>query len=196
MNAHRGLVDGIFTPILERNCVVPASREKSFSTLVDNQPSVTFPVFQGESRWVKDNIPLGQLTIPVPRKKAGEIEVICRFSYDINGLLEVDVHVPATGEKRQLVIVDKEGTSPDQIEKRRAELAKLKVHPRDSDAMRATLARAGRCYENSIGAEREYISHLISQFEDVLEQQDPRVCETARAELSKILDGIEGQAFL
>jgi molecular chaperone HscC len=196
MNAHRGLVDGIFTPIIERNCVVPASREQSFSTLVDNQPAVTFPVFQGESRWVKDNIPLGQLSVPVPRKKAGEIQIVCRFSYDINGLLEVDVHVPATGEKRQLVIVDKEGISPQQIEQRRAELAKLKVHPRDTDAMRATLARAGRCYENAIGAEREYVGRLISQFEDVLQQQDPRICETARAELSTILDGIEGQAFL
>jgi molecular chaperone HscC len=195
-NAHGQLVQGVFTPIIERNCVVPASREKSFSTIVDNQPSVTFPIFQGESRWVRDNIPLGQLTIPVPRKRAGEIEVICRFSYDINGLLEVDTHVPATGERRQLVIVDKEGTSPAEIDARRSELAKLKVHPRDSDAIRATMARAGRCYENSIGAEREAIGGLISRFESVLSQQDPRACEAARVELSSILDQIEGQAFL
>ena len=30
----------------------------------------------------------------------------CRFTYDINGLLEVDVLVPQTGERRQLVITD------------------------------------------------------------------------------------------
>jgi len=195
-DAQGHVIGGIFTPIIERNCVVPASREKSFSTLADNQNHVTFPIFQGESRWVKDNIPLGQLTMPVPRKKAGEIEVVCRFSYDINGLLEVDAHVPRTGERRQLVIMDQDGTSPEQVEVRRAELAKLKVHPRDTDAIRATMARAGRCYENSIAAEREFIGQLITRFEQVLEQQDPRACETARAELSRVLDGIEGQAFL
>ncbi|HEV7689665.1 MAG TPA: molecular chaperone HscC [Hyphomonadaceae bacterium] len=194
--AQGGIVQGIFTPIIERNCVIPASREETFSTLRDFQPEVEFPIFQGESRWVKDNIPLGTLKVKVPKKKAHEVSVVCRFSYDINGLLEVDVHVPVTGERRQLLIVDREGISPEDIERRRGELAKLKVHPRDSDANRATMARAGRCYENSIGTEREHIGNLISQFGNVLERQDPRACEAARKELSEILDRIEGQAFL
>jgi len=162
----------------------------------DNQPEVDFPIYQGESRWVKDNVFLGNVRIPVPRAKAGMTQIRCRFSYDINGLLEVDLHVPETGERRQLVIVDKEGVSADQIEQRRKELAKLKVHPRDTEAIAATLGRAGRCYENAIGEEREAIGRLIGQFESVLARQDPRACEAARVELSAILDRIEGQAFL
>jgi molecular chaperone HscC len=189
-------IDGIFTPIIERNSVVPSSREKSFTTMRDNQAEVTFPIYQGESRWVKDNIHIGDLSVPVPREKAGKVNINCRFSYDINGLLEVDLFVPATGTKRELVIFDKDGVSAEQVEQRRKELAKLKVHPRDTDAIKATLARAGRCYENSLGEEREHLSRLITQFEKVLETQDPRSCETARVEMSKILDSIEGQAFL
>jgi molecular chaperone HscC len=192
----RQLVTGIFVPILERNCVVPASREKPFSTLHDNQSFVEFRIFQGESRWVKDNIFLGKVDIPVPKGRAGEVEVNCRFSYDINGLLEVDVHVPRTNERRQLLIVDKEGVPPAQIESRRAELAKLKVHPRDTEAIAATLSRAGRCYENSIGEMREHIGQLISEFEQVLLGQDPRACEAARTDLSSLLDQIEGQSLL
>ena len=111
-------------------------------------------------------------------------------------MLEVDLHVPDTGARQQLVIVDREGVSPDQLEKRRGELARLKVHPRDTDAVRATLARAGRCYENLIGEEREYVGRLISQFEDVVSRQDPRACETARAEFNLLLDRVEGQGFL
>lgn len=190
------IVEGLFTPILERNCVVPASREETFSTLVDNQPAVKFPIYQGESRWVKDNVFLGDVTIPVPRAKAGHTPITCRFSYDINGILEVDLFVPETGARQQLVIVDREGLSEAEVEARRKELAKLKVHPRDTDAIRATLARAGRCYEDRIGEQRDYVGRLISQFEEVLERQDPRMCETARAELSLILDRLEGETFL
>jgi molecular chaperone HscC len=189
-------VDGIFTPIIERNCVVPASRERPFFTMADYQTAVKFPVYQGESRWVKDNILLGEVTIPVPSAPAGHVPVLCRFSYDINGLLEVDLHVPETGARRQLVIVDRDGVSPQQLEARRQELAKLKVHPRETDAVRATLARAGRCYENAIGAEREEIGRLIGRFEAVLAGQDPRECEAARRELEAIFDGIEGASYL
>jgi molecular chaperone HscC len=190
------LVSGVFTPILERNCVIPASREYPFSTLQDNQPSVRFPIYQGESHWARENIHLGDIDVPVPRGKAGQVQINCRFSYDINGLLEVDLHVPASGERRQLVIIDQEGLAPQEVEARRAALAKLKIHPRDTESISATLSRAGRCYENSLGEAREYIGDLINTFERVLARQDPRACEAARAELSAILDGIEGKALL
>lgn len=190
------VVEGVFVPILERNVVIPASREKTFWTVSENQPMVSVRVFQGESRWVKDNIPLGEISTPTPKGKAGEIQVDCRFTYDINGLLEVDLHVPASGERRQLLIFDTETTTPQDLEARRIELAALKVHPRDSDAIRTTLARAGRCYENSVGELREHVGRLISDFEFVLVRQDPRACEAARDTLSRALDQIEGEGLL
>jgi len=190
------LIGGVFVPILERNIVIPASREKPFWTVRDNQPAVEIKVFQGESRWVKDNIALGEVSIPAPRGKAGEVRVDCRFSYDINGLLEVDVSVPATGERRQLVLVDQQNVDAEELQRRRAALASLKVHPRESDAIRATMARAGRFYENSIGEKREWIGRLISEFEFVLQGQDPRACEAARAALSQALDSAEGGDLL
>lgn len=190
------IASGIFAPIIERNCVVPASREKTFSTLQDNQPAVKFPIYQGESRLTTDNIHLGDVTIPVPRAKAGETPINCRFSYDINGLLEVDLHVPETDERRQLVIVDRAGVSEAEIDQRRKALARLKTHPRNTDAVRATLARANRCYENRVGAERDHVGDLISRFESLLEGQDPRQCEAARAEFSRLLDQLENETFL
>ena len=96
---------GLFEPIIERNTVVPASRVKSFGTMNDRQRQVEFGIFQGESRHVAQNIRLGTITIPVPAAKAGEVQVDCRFTYDINGLLEVDVEVAGTGERRALTIV-------------------------------------------------------------------------------------------
>jgi molecular chaperone HscC len=189
-------VPGVYAPIIERNSIVPASRESTFSTIQDNQTAVEFRIFQGEARWVKDNVYLGKVSVPVPKRPAGAVRCDCRFSYDINGLLEVDIHVPETGERRQLVIVDRSAFSAEEIEARRKELAKIKIHPRDTDAIRATLARAGRCYENATGQQREVIGQAIGHFEALISRQDPRTCEAARAELSRYLDGIEGEAFL
>ena len=187
---------GLFSPIIERNTVIPASRMERYFTMDERQRSVRMGIYQGESRLVADNIRLGEIDVPVPPGKPGEIDVEVRFTYDINGLLEIDVHVPKTGERRELVIVDEDAASAVDFEKRRAALAALKQHPRDDDANRHALARAARCYENFLGDKRDQVSHITRQFEAVLDRQDPREVEHARADLLKALDGLEGESWL
>jgi molecular chaperone HscC len=191
------LIGGIFSPIIERNTVIPASRSHTFSTMQNNQTFVQFNIYQGESRSVKENIHLGAVSIPVPPKPAGEVAVDCRMTYDINGLLEVDVHVPATGDSRQVVIVG-EGTfgDPEALATRRAELAQLKVHPREVAENIAVMSRATRAYEQTLGERRQVIGQLISSFEAVLEKQNPRIIEHARKIFHERLDAIEGERFL
>ena len=120
-----------------------------------------------------------------------------RFTYDINGLLEVDVFVPQTGERRQVVIMDREAPmDAAELAKRREALAALKVHPRDQEINRARVARGERCYEDALGERREIVGHLLSNFVSVLEGQDPRAIDNAREEFAKALDNIEGETFL
>jgi molecular chaperone HscC len=188
---------GLFAPIIERNTVVPASRERTFSTITDGQRVVKMSIYQGESRKVSDNVHLGKLEIPVPPGRAGEVAVNCRFTYDINGILEVDLHVPATGERRELVIVDDPNAiDPADLERRRKELMSLKVHPREEQANIAVLARLERCYEQSLGDRRELIGHWISQFTAIIEAQNPRPIAEARTKFTQALDSIEGESFL
>jgi len=132
----------------------------------------------------------------VPPAPAGEVDVNVRFTYDINGMLEVDVDVPRTGERRALVLVDEESAAAVDLEKRRAELAALKQHPRDADVNKAALGRALRCFENFLGEERQYVSQATAQFESVLEGQDPREVERAREKLLATLDALEGETWL
>ncbi len=188
--------EGVFSPVIERNTVIPASRVKSYFTLRDGQRQVRFGIYQGESRNAKENIRLGGIEVPVPPAPAGEVGVDVRFTYDVNGLLEVDAHVPATGEHRQLVIADEEGASAVDFEKRRAELAALKRHPREDDANRAALARALRCFEDFLGAKRQFVGQATAQFEAVLDGQDPREVERAREQLIATLDELEGETWL
>jgi molecular chaperone HscC len=188
--------EGVFSPIIERNTTIPASRMRTYYPLSARQTALQFNIYQGESRMVADNVALGSVIVPIPAGDPAQMPVECRFTYDINGLLEVDVHVPRTGERRQAVILDDESLSPDELHKRREALARLKIHPRDLDANKAVLARAERCFEGQTGDQRAYVGQLITRFEAVLERQDPRACEPARAELSAELDRIDGQVFL
>jgi molecular chaperone HscC len=188
---------GLFSPIIERNTVIPASRVHPFFTLHDNVGAVDIRIYQGEARHVSSNIPLGQLRVPVPPRPAGTVRVDCRFSYDTSGLLEVDVSIPETGVARQLVICD-DAEAPDSaaIAARREVLAALKVHPRDDAANAALLARAARCYEAFVGERRDFVGELILVFQAVLEGQDPRKIDEARREIEQRLDAIEGERFL
>lgn len=188
--------DGLFSPIIQRNTPVPVSREHSYSTMHDGQRQVNLRIYQGEARLVRDNVQLGELNIPTPNGTAG-IEVRVRFTYDSSGLLEVDASVPQTGETRNLVIAD-EADRKDRkaFEKRRAELASLKVHPRDDQANIALMARAERCYESFSGPMRDQIGQWILQYESVIEAQEPRAIADAREQLAAALDDIEGASPL
>ena len=194
---HGHIHDGLFAPIIDRNSPVPISREDVFSTMTDNQAEVRFGIYQGEARQVKDNVRLGELKVPVPRKPAGHVAVTVRFSYDSSGLLEVDVTVPDTDTQRSLVIVDEEDKRDRQeFEKRRAELAKLKFHPRDEAANVAVLNRANRCYEHFTGTHRDAVAQWMLQFESVLAKQDARDIAAAREQLAQALDQLEADSPL
>jgi molecular chaperone HscC len=184
----------VFSPILERNTTVPASRERRFCTVRDNQTRVDITIFQGESVRLEDNVEIGSLEVPVPPESSGRVAVDIRFTYDINGILEVDVSIPQTGVTRQLVIVNDEEMSPEEVARRRAILAGYKLHPRENEANRAAVARAERCFETTLGAERTAVRQLLVSFEHVLNRQDPKEIERARALLLSELDELERRA--
>ena len=186
---------GLFAPILERNTVIPASRVHSFSTMHANQTEVVFGIYQGEGRLVRDNVKIGETRVKVPRGPAGE-RIDVRFSYDVSGLLEVDILVEKSGLRTQLLINDDPAGDAAAIAERRATLAALKTHPREDELNRAALARGEKCFENFLGEERAAIDYLIGQFQQVLDAQDPRAVEHARTEFHAALDRIEGERFL
>ena len=63
----------------------------------DGQRQVDFKVYQGESRDVAENVLLGSVSDRGAAQARRDVQVACRFSYDVSGLLEVDVIVPETG---------------------------------------------------------------------------------------------------
>jgi molecular chaperone HscC len=190
-------LDGQFTPIIERNTVIPVSRSDVVHTVDDNQVRMAIRVYQGESRLVKDNVRLGELTVALPPAPAGQEKVDIRFTYDTSGLLEVEATTLSTGRSETLVIEGNPGVlQPDEIAKRLAALAKLKVHPRDDIANRTLIARAERLYEERLGDTRAMIGEVLRVFTIAIERQKPDEIERARQKLAELLDEFDRGFFL
>lgn len=184
---------GYFFPIIERNTPIPVSHVERLYTVHDNQLKINIDIYQGENRRVEANIKLGNLQVEVPPGKAGEQSIDVRYTYDINGILEVEVTVVSSGEKSRVVIEKNKGSmTKEEIEKRLEELKEIKIHPRDKMENKLLLAKGERLYEESLGEKREYIGNLIAEFENVLSLQDDRKIKKAATELKNKLEELEG----
>lgn len=183
-----------FLPIIERNCVVPVSIVKDVCTAHDNQTELTIKVYQGENRLVEKNVYLGELSVQVPPAPRGQESVDVRYSYDMNGLLEVDVTVHSTGKNYNQLIEHTPGAlSEADKQKALAKLSELKFHPRDGEDNRALLARGERLYESSLGDRRDYIADVMKQFERALERQNPAEIAKVQKQVKDVLAQMESE---
>ncbi len=181
--------DGRFCPIIERNTVIPASHTERLYTARDNQTIVRVRVLQGESRFARNNLYLGELEIEVPKGPKGSESVDVTYTYDINSLLEVEVKVVSTGISKKMIIKGQDNQMTDaEIKKRMEELAYLKIQPRDYEENRLVLLRAERMYEESLGGHRLKLDRYITAFEAALKRGDHDEIRDAREELNEVLE--------
>lgn len=187
---------GHYCPIIERNTVIPASRTERFYTIRDEQTKLTINILQGESRFAANNLLLGELTVTVPKNKAGEEAVDVTYTYDINSILEVVVKVISTGEVKKQIIKSQENELTDEeIAERMEELSYLKIHPRDQEENKLLLLRSERLYEESMGDVRRFLDLEIRKFEEILNSQDRSRIEEGREALKQALKEIEEEEF-
>ena len=95
----------IFAPVVARGQTVPTIKKRTFTTVVDNQTTVQFPVFQGERTNCADNTSLGEFTLaPIPPMRAGEAALECVFEVDVNGILKVTATEKSSGRTANITI--------------------------------------------------------------------------------------------
>ena len=91
--------------IIPRNITIPTTKSDLFTTHHDRQTCVCVEVYQGESKDVKENHFLGEFLINgIPPKKAGKEKLEIKFSYNINGILEVKAVVVSTNREAGITI--------------------------------------------------------------------------------------------
>ena len=181
--------DGYFLPIINRNTAIPTSRVNRVSTTTANQTAVTVRVYQGEGRKIEDNLFLGEFDAGgIPRGPAGQ-EIDIRFTYDLNGVLEVEATIVATRKKVTHVITrHARGLSPAEVARAVTEMAELKTHPRDEAVNRFLILRAERLYQELPLAERRFLDSLLTGLEEALDLRDPPAIESNREALEGFLN--------
>ncbi|KAJ1795412.1 Heat shock protein ssb1 [Coemansia sp. RSA 1938] len=104
------LQGGVMGVVVPRNTSIPTNMQRVFTTTVDNQTNVEFPIYEGERLMTKDNNLLGNFSlngiIPAPRN-VPELEVT--FDIDANGILKVTSVDRASGRKADITISNATG---------------------------------------------------------------------------------------
>ncbi|KAJ5728562.1 Ribosome-associated molecular chaperone SSB1 [Penicillium malachiteum] len=123
----------IFAPVVNRGQTVPTIKKRTFTTVVDNQSTVQFPVYQGERTNCADNTSLGEFTLaPLPPMRAGEAALECVFEVDVNGILKVTATEKTSGRSANITISNAVGKlSSAEIDQMVEDAAKFKSSDED-----------------------------------------------------------------
>jgi molecular chaperone HscC len=181
--------DGYYLSIIGRNTTIPVSRVHRVSTVQANQTEVKVQIYQGEARRVEDNLLLGEFEVKgIPRGPAGQ-EVDVRFTYDLNGVLEVEATIVATRKSFTHVVTrHARGLSAKDVAKAVAAMQQLKTHPREEAANRLLLRRAERVYRELPFDMRTILGEYLDGFESALDMGDRESIERHREVLEEFLD--------
>jgi molecular chaperone HscC len=189
--SHR--LTGVFSPIINRGTVIPTSRVSRFVTVSDMQTVVEVEVYQGEHAMCKENQLLGQYKVrDLPPKPAGEEWFDVRFTYDLNGILEVETTVGSNAKTSVLVIEETPGRlSRSEIERRQQAMARLKLHPRDALPNTTALLRAQALFVELNGQRREMLGSVLAQFRLALEAQEETPIRLLREHINALVEQLK-----
>lgn len=190
---HHGsrFLTGYYSPIIHRNTTIPVSHEELFHTVSPNQTEVRIRVFQGEGRKVEDNIKLGELVVDdIPPGPAGQ-EVYIRFSYDLNGILEVEATAGMSGSKHSVVLTNHvTGLSEAEIAESVTRLQTIKFYPREQQGTQHLIQYCNRIVGEVNQFERPQLEEAIAAFEFSLLGSDKTEFENAKDSLLLTLSSL------
>ena len=100
-----GHFGGHFVPLIKRFAKLPARATQIFTTCTDNQERIRISVLQGESRYQKDNTPLGEFVLDgIERARRGAPVIEVSFDIDQSGIFTVSARDQHTGAAREVKI--------------------------------------------------------------------------------------------
>lgn len=163
---------GISTKLVEKNTTVPTSKNQTFSTAADNQPSVEINVLQGEREMAADNKSLGRFILDgIPPAPRGIPQVEVTFNIDANGILNVTAKDKASGKEQSITIQNSGNLSKEDVEKMQKE---AEVHA-EEDKKKRELVEARNALDSAIYTSEK----MVKDNADKLSDEDKKTVEEA-----------------
>ena len=198
---------GVMTKLIESNTTIPCKKTETFTTAVDNQPSVEIHVLQGERSMAKDNKTLGKFHLdglpPAPRN-VPQIEVT--FDIDANGILNVSAKDKATGKSQNIRIEASSGLSDAEIERMKNEAKANEAADKaekeridklnQADSLIFQTEKAMKEYGDKIPAEKKApIEEALKELKDAHQKQDIAAIDAASAKLNAVFQAASQEMY-
>ncbi|MCR1978851.1 Hsp70 family protein, partial [[Clostridium] innocuum] len=189
-----GARDYVMEPIIERNTALPCSVNRMFSYRSTSGELQT-SILQEEHRKAAANLVVRTVRIKVPKTSEEYQPISVRFTYDINGLLEVETNTFHEESASRVVIQNRMNRmSEEEVHQRLRELQAYKLPSQEKEVYRHLLERGERMYSESIGEKRMRIAALLEEFETALQQEQPQHIREVFRRVKSALDEWEADA--
>jgi molecular chaperone DnaK len=190
---------GVMTTLIASNTTIPARKSETFSTAVDNQPSVEIHVLQGERPMAKDNKTIGRFHLDgIPAAQRGVPQIEVTFDIDANGILHVSAKDKGTGKEQSIRIEASSGLTETEIKKMKEEAAanaeadkkeKEKIDKlNQADSVIFQTEKQLKEVGDKIPADKKSaIEAALGKLKDAHKAQDIAALDAASAELNNVL---------
>ena len=168
---------GVFTKLIEANTTIPTKKSQTFSTAVENQPSVEIHVLQGERSMAKDNKTIGRFHLDgIPPSPRGLPQIEVTFDIDANGIINVSALDKGTNKQQTIRIESSSGLSKEEIERMKQE------------------AEMNADEDRKLREEAELINTVdstIFQSEKSIKDLEDKISEDQKTELNTLLENLK-----
>eukprot|EP00792_Barthelona_sp_PAP020_P006945 TRINITY_DN3091_c0_g3_i4.p1 TRINITY_DN3091_c0_g3~~TRINITY_DN3091_c0_g3_i4.p1 ORF type:complete len:499 (+),score=144.20 TRINITY_DN3091_c0_g3_i4:3583-5079(+) len=108
---------GMMARLIPRNTTLPTHASQMFTTVQDNQTTVTVNVLQGEQQSAIDNMKLGSFElVGIPPAPKGVAQIEVSFDIDANGIVNVTARDVTTGNEQAIVVKASGGLSKQELD--------------------------------------------------------------------------------